>query len=62
MKMGLVLSGRHLLYGFKHGALLGWPMFLKRTIVMVWNHISCALFGHGLVFRGACTACCRATK
>ena len=60
-RMGIVRRGRHLYWGWKHGALLDWPDFVKDPIVWAWNRVSCDLFGHGLVFEGLCCDCCRRT-
>ena len=43
---GVVLSGHHLAYGWRHGYGQWLPFWLQRVVVVTWNFYSCFWFGH----------------
>ncbi len=63
--MGIARVGHHLVYGYRHGFLKGWPDLILDAIVAVWNTVSCRLLGHSHLIQDTpsspvvCTACCR---
>jgi hypothetical protein len=46
--MGLTRYHHSLAWGFRHGALRWAPYWVRLTILVVWNHITCRLFGHDI--------------
>lgn len=58
-EVGLVRYKHWLVYGYKHGVFINWPMFIKLAVVAVWNFISCRLFGHDAILDDVCINCCK---
>jgi hypothetical protein len=70
-EVGLVLSGKHLAYGWKRGWLQWAPSCVRKTIIDVWNPVACCIWGHapfgplveedGTVIQHdvVCTHCCK---
>ena len=56
-KMGVVLSGHHLAWGWKHGWFRWLPLSWRGALIAGWNLIACRVLGHD-TFAGVCTACC----
>lgn len=44
--MGLVRHGHWLLWGYQAGRLRWAPHWLRKGIVVAWNHIACRIWGH----------------
>ena len=67
--MGIVLWGHSLVWGHKSGWLRWAPKFVRSTIVRIFNHITCFIFGHSIfgpiyedgvcIMRKVCTSCCK---
>lgn len=57
-----------LAYGLDHGFGLHWmPRWAMDAIVLVWNKVYCAIYGHdeimvGIVKNPCCPACCKPLK
>jgi len=56
--MGIVREGHWLLWGYDHGFMLGAPKWLKESIILSWNRVTCRIWRHWQ-FQDVCVMCCK---